>query len=220
MVNGFDPQRHFANPELIKYAWDMTAAPEKRAFVPDQQVQALGAPDGGAPPAPPNQSMPVNPGGGLDAGTVRQIVTEVLGQHGHPAGAGGPGGAQNPSGAAIKPKIDQNVELMQIKNMLAKVIDALGLHVPTQDLVATPEKLQAMANGQPTGSDAQPQQAGGAQPISPIQPLGPLGAGGGGHAHHAHKAAYEQGTDYAVAPANPAPSPSSQLWALLGRRGA
>jgi hypothetical protein len=81
----------------------------------------------------------------------------------------------------IKPKIDINVEVMQIKKMLAKVIDAMGIPVPASDMVATPEDLTAMAQGQGSAAGA----GGGASsipPISPIQGASVGGAGGGGGA--------------------------------------
>jgi hypothetical protein len=89
------------------------------------------------------------------------------------------GGGGAAGGGMIKPKIDINVEVMQIKKMLAKVIDAMGIPVPASDMVATPEDLTAMAQGQGSAAGA----GGGASsipPISPIQGASVGGAGGGG----------------------------------------
>ncbi len=85
------------------------------------------------------------------------------------AGAGGADGAGDP---AIKPKIDVNVEIMQMKNMIAKLLDAQGIPMPAQEMVATPDKLQAMAGGEagPGGP------AGGSDPSSAIAPPEPIAA--------------------------------------------
>ena len=94
---------------------------------------------GGAPPAPPAPPAP-SP---MDPGMIQQIVADEVRKA---MGAGGAGAASG-GGGGLKPKIDVNVELMQIKHMLAKLADALNVKIPAQDLVATPEKLMAMANG-------------------------------------------------------------------------
>lgn len=173
---------HLCNPELLSAAW-ATRGRVKEAFMPQGSPGLGGDPSGGAaagapPPADPMGGSPGGGGGGVDAGTIRQIMMEVM-------QGGGAGGAGNPSGAAIKPKIDVNVELMQIKNILAKIADTLGIPIPAQDMVATPDKLQAMAGGQPTTSGAQvggqpqhhhhhgqgQQGASAIQPPSPVQPM-------------------------------------------------
>jgi hypothetical protein len=79
----------------------------------------------------------------MDPGMIQQIVADEVRKA---MGAGGAGAASG-GGGGLKPKIDVNVELMQIKHMLAKLADALNVKIPAQDLVATPEKLMAMANG-------------------------------------------------------------------------
>jgi len=94
--------------------------------------------------------------------------------------AGGGGGAGGPGGeAGLKPKIDVNVEIMQMKNLLAKVVDTLGIPVPAEEMTATTDKLTAMAQGQdpmaggggaPGGDPAAAGGAGG----SAIAPIGPM----------------------------------------------
>jgi len=106
---------------------------------------------GGAPPPPP----------GVTADEVRAIIQEAMGSMGGGAAGGGGGMA---GGNMLKPKIDVNVEIMQIKNMLSKLIDAMGVPVPTQEMVATPEKLTAMAQGGGAGG-------GGGSSIPPIEPM-------------------------------------------------
>jgi len=101
---------------------------------------------------------------------VQQLVQQqLMSQAGGAAGAGAAGAGQ------LKPKIDVNVEIMQIKNMLAKISDALGIHIPAQEMVATPDKLTAMSQGaDPAAAQQQPQPGGdptGGGAISPIQPI-------------------------------------------------
>lgn len=127
-------------------------------------------------------------GGGPDLQTmINNAVAQALQAQGGPAGAGGAGAGG--AGGGLKPKIDVNVEIMQIKNMLAKIIDGLGIPVQAQDMVATPDKLNQMAAN--PGADASGGAgAGGAgapsaiQPPQPIQPAMPQAGGGGGGHHH------------------------------------
>lgn len=124
---------------------------------------------GGAPPAPPAPPAP-SP---MDPGMIQQIVADEVRKA---MGAGGAGAASG--GGGLKPKIDVNVELMQIKHMLAKLADALNVKIPAQDLVATPEKLMAMANG--GGSNGGGDSGGGAiSAIKGITGITPAGTPGG-----------------------------------------
>lgn len=204
------------NPELIKMALAKTAeAHKKEAFIPvgdpnmDPMAAAGGMPPGGAPPgmppggAPPGMpmdpamaggmppggappmdpamagGMPPPPPGGLGPDEIRMIIKEELAQSGMGGGAGGAGG--------LKPKIDVNVEMMQIKKILARISDTLGIQIPASDMVVTSDDLNAMAQGGAgAGAGAG---AGGQSAIQPIQPLdpmqaaapgGPPGAPGGG----------------------------------------
>lgn len=167
----------FVDPSLISMAWSASAGARlKEAFTPPPAPAGPPA----APPGPggmgADPSQQGNPGGGFDVNTLRTIVGEVVQQH--MAGGGAAAGPAGAGGPAIKPKIDVNVELMQLKNMVAKILDAMQLPIPAQDMVATPEKLQAMATGQPTDAAGQTGQTGQAgQPFPPIQPVQPMGQG-------------------------------------------
>lgn len=86
---------------------------------------------GGAPPMDPMaQIQPM----------IDQAVQAAMAAQGGGAGGGG-------TGPAIKPKIDVNVELMQIKKLLARLADAMGVQIPAAEMVATPEDLGQMAEG-------------------------------------------------------------------------
>lgn len=174
------------NPELIKVARASILGFDKRAFVPASDP-GMGA--GGGDPAAGGGGDPAAGGGGGGGGgggdpgaggggggdpmaslqpMIQQAVQQAMMQQGGGMG-GGMGGAGGAAGQPLKPKIDVNVEMMQIKNMLAKICDQLGVQIPAQDMVATPDKLMAMSQGQPTTSPAPGGGAGGAG-----------GAGGGG----------------------------------------
>jgi hypothetical protein len=160
------------------------AAQIKRAFVPPEA--ASGAAGGGAPmdPAMAGGAPPMDPamaGGGMDPAAMggmdpammggappaggdpieafRSIVKEELAA----AGMGTGGAAAGPAGQ-IKPKIDVNVELMQIKKMMARIADTLGVHIPASEMVATPQDLGAMASG---GGGMPAPAPGGAPPMPP-----------------------------------------------------
>lgn len=197
---------HLVNPELLKMAIELYT--EKEAFVPGGDPSGgggappgaggpppgAGAPPGGAPASPPPGGAPggapagppaggdpsAGGGGGSDPfGMLMQKIQGLEAKINQGGGAGGAGGA-GASGAAIKPKVDINVETMRQNNLLAKIVDHLGIPVPAQDMIATPEKLQAMASGQPTTSQAPAGGAGGGAipPIGGIDPMQGSGAPG------------------------------------------
>jgi hypothetical protein len=144
---------------------------------------------GGAPPSDPTQGMQ---GGGMDIGSMIQQQVQMALQGMTPGG--GAGGA----GAGIKPKIDENVVMLQILKLLAKICDGLGIKVSASEMVVTPQDLQAMAQGGPGMAAVQDQSQNGGQAgtqpsaIQPIQPMGAAAPGMGGGA--------KQGSDrYGVA---------------------
>jgi hypothetical protein len=102
---------------------------------------------------------------------IQQAVQQAMAAN----GGGGNGGQSGPQqgGPGIKPKIDVNVEIMQIKKMLAKIVDAMGIHIPAQDMVATPEDLNQIAQGGAGFAAATPDGAGGGGigQIPPIEPM-------------------------------------------------
>ena len=113
---------------------------------------------GGAPPPPPMDPMAaIMP-------MVQQAVQQAMSAN---------GGGQMQGANGLKPKIDINVEIVQIKKMLAKIIDALGIHVPVSDMVVTPEDLNQIAQGGPGLAAATPdgKSGGGLGQIAPISPI-------------------------------------------------
>jgi hypothetical protein len=110
---------------------------------------------GGAPPAPE--------GGGSGGDDIRAIIKEELAASGL---TGASSATEAPSGK-IKPKVDVNVEILQIKKMLARLSDAMGVNIPAADMVATEDDLTEMASA---GAGVDPAMAAGA-----IPPIGPIG---------------------------------------------
>jgi hypothetical protein len=173
------------NNELLRQARQSVAQLQKLAFV------AAGDPSMGAPPpggdpaaggapmdpsmaggAPPPGGDPAAAGGGGDPmAAIMPMIQQAVQQA---VAANGGGGAQG-AGPGLKPKIDVNVEIMQIKKMLAKIVDAMGIHIPAQDMVATPEDLNQIAQGGAGYAAATPDNAGqgggGIGQISPIEPM-------------------------------------------------
>lgn len=152
-----------------------------------------GDPSGGAGGMPPGGAGGAgsDPTAGIQAPS--SDITSLIQQQVQAAVAGmTPGGGMGAGAGAggIKPKIDQNVVLLQILKMLAKISDTLGIHIPASEMVVTPEDLRAMAQGGPGAAAAQDQGGGGAaggmpgqsaiKPIEPMQAASPgLAAGGG-----------------------------------------
>ena len=109
---------------------------------------------GGAPPAPE--------GGG---GDIRAIIKEELAASGL---SGASSATETPAGK-IKPKIDVNVEILQIKKMLARLSDAMGVNIPAADMVATEDDLTEMANAGAGGGGGEAAMTPGA--IPPIEAM-------------------------------------------------
>lgn len=180
------------NPYLMKLARDAVSARIKAGFIPAGDPAAMGGDPaaGGAPPMDPSMGggmpmdpsmggMPMDPaaGGGsapppgIDPASLQMMVQQAVAQA-MPQAAGAAGAA----GGQIKPKIDINVAVMQMSKMLARICEALNIHVPPHELIATPQDLTAMANQQ-----AAPPAAGAIQPIGPVPGAGtPAPAGGEG----------------------------------------
>ena len=190
------------NPELLGMARARVAQLEKEAFVPGGDPNMGGDPSqggapppggdpsqggapppgdpsqGGAPPGPPpGGSDPTAgaQGGGMDIGSMiqQQVQTAMQGMQ---AGGGAAGGA-----GQIKPKIDENVVMLQILKLLAKICDGLKIPVSASEMVVTPQDLTAMAQGGPGQAavqDAQSQGNSSIQPIQPIEGAAPMGKSG------------------------------------------
>lgn len=186
------------NPELLGMARANVARLEKAAFIPGgpggpgggDPSMGGGAPPGGdpsggggAPPggdpsmggggAPPPGPPPggSDPTAGVSAPTsdlstmIQQQVQTALGAMG--GGAGGAGGAMGMKA----PKIDENVVMLQILKILAKISDHLGIAIPASEMVVTQQDLQAMAQGGPGQAAVQSEQRAGNSSIQPISPM-------------------------------------------------
>jgi len=163
------------NPELLKMA---RAHLKKVAFVAagDPAMGGDPAAAGGAPPMDPAMAggaPPMDPamaGGGDPMAALQPMIDQAVQTALAAQGGGAAGGGTGP---AIKPKIDVNVELMQIKKLLARMSDAMGVQIPAAEMVATPDDLGQMAEGgtgAPAAADSG--QGGGALgQIAPIQPM-------------------------------------------------
>jgi hypothetical protein len=90
------------------------------------------------------------------------------------------GGGGMSGDGAIKPKIDVNVALMQIGKMIARIADALKVHIPAHEMLATPQDLTAMAQGQTQPAPMAGPPAGAIPPIGGMDGMQPSGAPGGG----------------------------------------
>jgi hypothetical protein len=90
-------------------------------------------------------------------------------------GAGGAGAGAGAGGPGLKPKIDVNVEIAQMKNMMAKLLDHNNIHMPAQQMAITSEDLNNMASQQNSPGQGQaPPSA-----IPPVEPVQPAVVGGG-----------------------------------------
>ena len=171
------------NPQLLKIARQSVTAAVKRSFVdaaaatggdpaaaaagggmPMDPAAAGGMPmdpaAGGAPPP-----MPADPMAGGAAGPdIQTMITQAVQQAMSQQGGGAAGGA------GIKPKIDVNVEIMQMKKLLARIADGLNIPIPAAEMTATPQDLTQMA----AQSEAAGAAGGAAPPPSAVKPIEPL----------------------------------------------
>lgn len=160
------------NPALV----DLAKLRVKQSFV---DAATAGGADpaaaGGAPPAggDPMAAAGGDPmaaaGGGAPAGPDPMVEIEMLKQQIASMGQGGMGGGMG-GAQPLKPKIDVNVEIMQIKKMLARVVDSLGIQIPAAEMTATSTDLTQMAQQQQGAA------AGGAPAPSAIPPIQPMQA--------------------------------------------
>jgi len=128
---------------------------------------------GGDPAAAGGAAPPPGGGGGDPNGAVMSMMQSMQSQL-QALQQGGGGGGGGMGAEPLKPKIDVNVEIMQMKNLLAKLVDAVGIPVKAEDMTATPEKLTAMANQQQQAGGGGAPAGGGGSSISPIQPIQPI----------------------------------------------
>lgn len=172
------------NPELLKQARHFIGS-QKLAFIAagDPSLGGDPAAAGGAPPMDPAMAggdpamaggaPPADPaaaGGGDPMAALQPMIQAAVREAMAGMGAGA-GGAANGE-AAIKPKIDINVEVMQMKKLLAKLCDAMGVQIPAAEMVATPEDLNQMAAGGPGAAAVTPDSGGGAMgAIPPVSPM-------------------------------------------------
>ncbi|MDA1189971.1 MAG: hypothetical protein O2854_09915 [Chloroflexi bacterium] len=217
------------NSELISMA---NSYLRKQAFVPgDQAAAGAGGGDpmagGGAPPMDPSMgggAPPMDPamaggggappmGGGGDPLAMLQPMIQQAVQAAMASQGGGAGGAGG--GGGIKPKIDVNVEMMQIKKMLAHIMDGLQIPMPASQMVATSDDLNAMAAN--PGEDPTAGGAPGGSAIAPIQPMQAAAPDMGGE----KAGAFENGFAYKPTAADRLAANStlaSQLMGVTGRR--
>ena len=152
-------------------AGDPSMDPAAAGGMPPGDPAAGGMPPGdpaagGMPPGDPAA------GGGDPMAALQPVIQQMVQQA--VTAQGGAGGAGGGGGGSIKPKIDINIEIMQIKKLLAKLCDAMGVQIPASDMVATPEDLTEMAAGGPGAAAATPDPAaggGGLGQIGAIQPM-------------------------------------------------
>ena len=160
------------NPKLVQLAQHYLDQQDKQAFIDQGAMAGGGAPPGGDPSAAggadPSAGGGAPPSPGIDPAMIQQMVQQAVQQS---VGSQMGGGMAAAGGAAIKPKIDVNVTMLQILKILARIADALGVQIPASEMVATSGDLTSMAQQQQT-ADA----GGGAPPQSSIQPIQPMGA--------------------------------------------
>lgn len=219
------------NPELLKLA---QARFRKFAFVGGNDPAMTGDPSGGMPPMDPSAMggmPPMDPsmmgGGGApppppgpSAEDINQMVQQAVQQAMSGSGMSGGSGM---GGDMIKPKIDVNVELMQIKNLLAKLCDANGIQIPAEMMVATPEKLTAMAQGSAQGGITQGAGGGGGSAMGAIPPMGGMQGsgvpgGGGEKSGHLKKAYIESGEAFDTTNLSVARNSSLAIMDIIKRR--
>lgn len=189
---------HLVNFELLNGASAaIHGGATKRAFVPSGDMQGMGDPSRGQmPPGDPSAMGGAPP---QSSPEMQQILTRLAALES--AGGGGAGGAAGAAGAAgaVKPKIDQNVVMLQILKLLARLCDAQGIQVPASEMVPGQADLnqlvQATQAGQPLpGMDPTAQGGAGAGAIPPMQPM--QGAGIPGQGVEKGGSYREQGTAF------------------------
>jgi hypothetical protein len=208
-------RQHVGKRHLAKYAFVAAGDPAMGAPMPSGGAPPAdpsmggGAPPadpsmgGGAPPMDPSMgggAPPMDPSmGGAPPMDPMAAMMPMIQQAVQQAMAANGGGQVQASAPGLKPKIDVNVEIVQIKKMLAKIIDALGIHVPVSDMVVTPEDLNQIAQGGPGYAATTPDNKSGGG-LGQIQPISSIKAA----------EAWESGTAFSLPPEYYTPQTSNK----------
>jgi|YNPMSStandDraft_1061717.scaffolds.fasta_scaffold28667_2 hypothetical protein len=108
----------------------------------------LAAMGGGMPPPPP----PPPPEGGGGGGQVNQDLVNAIVDGVKEALKSSQnsvtGATSNGPVTGQKFKIDIGLEIMKLSKMVARIADALGINIPAQDLIVTPEEVASLQQQQ------------------------------------------------------------------------
>jgi hypothetical protein len=109
----------------------------------------LAAMGGGMPPPPP---PPPPEGGGGGGGQVNQDLVNAIVDGVKEALKSSQnsvtGATNNGPVTGQKFKIDIGLEIMKLSKMVARIADALGINIPAQDLIVTPEEVASLQQQQ------------------------------------------------------------------------
>jgi len=109
----------------------------------------LAAMGGGMPPPPP---PPPPEGGGGGGGQVNQDLVNAIVDGVKEALKSSQnsvtGATSNGPVTGQKFKIDIGLEIMKLSKMVARIADALGINIPAQDLIVTPEEVASLQQQQ------------------------------------------------------------------------
>ena len=110
----------------------------------------LAALGGGMPPPPP--PPPPEGGGGGGGGQVNQDLVNAIVDGVKEALKSSQnsvtGATSNGPVTGQKFKIDIGLEIMKLSKMVARIADALGINIPAQDLIVTPEEVASLQQQQ------------------------------------------------------------------------
>ena len=111
----------------------------------------LAALGGGMPPPPP-PPPPEGGGGGGGGGQVNQDLVNAIVDGVKEALKSSQnsvtGATSNGPVTGQKFKIDIGLEIMKLSKMVARIADALGINIPAQDLIVTPEEVASLQQQQ------------------------------------------------------------------------
>jgi len=129
----------------------------------------LAAMGGGMPPPPP----PPPPEGGGGGGQVNQDLVNAIVDGVKEALKSSQnsvtGATSNGPVTGQKFKIDIGLEIMKLSKMVARIADALGINIPAQDLIVTPEEVASLQQQQMLAANSSSSDKGGSEKASEDQ---------------------------------------------------
>jgi hypothetical protein len=129
----------------------------------------LAAMGGGMPPPPPPPPAEGGGGGGQVNQDLVNAIVDGVKEALKSSQNSVTGATSNGPVTGQKFKIDIGLEIMKLSKMVARIADALGINIPAQDLIVTPEEVASLQQQQMLAANSGSSDKGGSEKSSEDQ---------------------------------------------------